>query len=86
MAPNSAPTTGSVSAPAPIPGATTGDELWRELIQSPGNWFDNRQGKQNPKAPDFRHKTKLGPDGRYKVGLWLDKAPTWVKQHFGLAA
>ena len=29
---------------------------WRDLIEHPGDWWDNRLSKQNPRAPDFRHK------------------------------
>lgn len=66
------------AAPASIPGATDGDPqtaaLWQEFFQDPTRWWDNRTGKRNPKAPDFKHK-----DNGDKA-LWLtgNKNPSWV--------
>jgi len=42
--------------------------LWDEWIADPTAWWDNRDNKRNPKAPDFKHK-ETGQ------GLWVDKAP-----------
>jgi len=51
--------------------------LLLQIVMLNGNsrakWWDNREGKRNPKAPDFKHKD----DGR---ALWLNSAPDWVRQ------
>lgn len=67
--------------PAPIPGvqADPSDALWQELVQHPENFYDNRHDKRNPKAPDFKHKTKK--EGQYNVGLWLRDKPAWVTNY-----
>jgi len=73
--------------PAPIPGGVSNpvEALWQDLFANPGNWHDNRQGKQNPKAPDFKHKTQKEPGGKYSVSLWVSgrDTPAWVKQQLG---
>jgi hypothetical protein len=38
--------------------------LWEELANNPSQWFDNREGKRNPKSPDFKRKNT-------GEGLWL---------------
>lgn len=38
--------------------------LWQELQDNPSQWFDNREGKRNPKAPDFKRKNT-------GEGLWM---------------
>ena len=38
--------------------------LWEELANNPSQWFDNREGKRNPKAPDFKRKNT-------GEGLWM---------------
>lgn len=38
--------------------------LWEELASNPNMWFDNRDGKRNPKAPDFKRKNT-------GEGLWM---------------
>jgi len=67
-------------APPPIPGVQEDpdDALWRELVENPSNFWDNRTNKKNPKGPDFAHKTKKSPDGRFGAGLWLKDKPAWV--------
>ena len=35
-------------------------------------WWDNRQNKRNPKAPDFKHKDTGD-------GIWLSSAPQWAQ-------
>jgi hypothetical protein len=32
------------------------DECWREYFASPADWWDNQQGKRNPKSLDFKYK------------------------------
>ncbi|KAF7040160.1 hypothetical protein CFC21_050081, partial [Triticum aestivum] len=47
-------------------------ELWRNLVDSPQSWWDNRADKRSPKAPDFKHKDT-------GEALWLSpKTPSWV--------
>jgi hypothetical protein len=46
--------------------------MWSELSENPGNFWDNRAKKFNPKSPDFKHKQS----GK---GLWLESMPTWVQ-------
>ncbi|VVB12333.1 unnamed protein product [Arabis nemorensis] len=48
-----------------------GEESWKELVQNPDKWWDNRVDKRNAKAPDFKHK-ETGE------ALWLNESPTWV--------
>ncbi|CAN8325346.1 unnamed protein product [Cochlearia groenlandica] len=48
-----------------------GEESWKDLVQNPDKWWDNRIVKRNAKAPDFKHK-ETGE------ALWLNESPTWV--------
>ncbi|WCJ32383.1 organellar single-stranded DNA binding protein 4 [Euphorbia peplus] len=48
-----------------------GEESWKQLVENPAKWWDNRENKRNVKAPDFKHK-ETGE------GLWLSDSPTWV--------
>ncbi|KAG6434035.1 hypothetical protein SASPL_105656 [Salvia splendens] len=50
---------------------TDPNNSWEDLVENPGKWWDNRAGKKNSKAPDFRHK---------ETGevLWLNRSPDWV--------
>lgn len=77
-------------APSPIPGAATmsdDEALWREYFADPSQWYDNRTSKQNPKQPDFKHKTKKGSNG-YNLGLWVSGkgTPAWVAQGLNQSA
>lgn len=47
------------------------DELWKDLLEHPEKWWDNRLKKLKERAPDFKHK-ETGE------ALWLDGSPTWV--------
>ncbi|KAG8376523.1 hypothetical protein BUALT_Bualt09G0072200 [Buddleja alternifolia] len=47
------------------------DDSWKNLVENPDKWYDNRAKKRNPKAPDFKHK-ETGE------ALWVDKLPAWV--------
>lgn len=49
----------------------TREESWKDLVQNPDKWWDNRSDKRNLKAPDFKHK-ETGE------ALWLNESPTWV--------
>jgi hypothetical protein len=51
------------------------DELYDELLASPEKYWDNREGKRNAKAPDFKHKDT-------GEGIWLDKAREDVKAKY----
>ncbi|XP_059305751.1 protein OSB2, chloroplastic [Lycium ferocissimum] len=46
-------------------------DSWKDLVENPDNWWDNRANKLNPKAPDFKHKNT-------GIGLWVDSSPDWV--------
>jgi hypothetical protein len=73
----------SGAAPKPAARKAQADDkeaMWAELhneYQSSGtstgntkSYWDNREGKRNPKAPDFKHK-------QTGEGLWLNQAPEW---------
>jgi len=71
---------GSKAKPAAAE-AVDKDDLWGQLAgaaKNGDNWktqsgetvWDNREGKRNPKAPDY----KFADSGE---GLWLDRAPAW---------
>lgn len=47
------------------------EESWKNLVESPSKWWDNRTRKLNPKAPDFKHKES----GEV---LWINRAPAWA--------
>jgi hypothetical protein len=53
---------------------------WRLYFADPSQWWDNREGKINPKAPDFRHKVS-------KRALWINGwfTPDWVRGRFGVS-
>ncbi|KAL5773530.1 hypothetical protein ACOSP7_013127 [Xanthoceras sorbifolium] len=53
------------------PKQCKGDESWKDLVENPDKWWDNRLDKINQKSPDFKHK-ETGE------GLWLDNSPAWV--------
>ncbi|XP_040995748.1 protein OSB3, chloroplastic/mitochondrial-like isoform X1 [Juglans microcarpa x Juglans regia] len=48
-----------------------GDSSWKDLVENPDKWWDNRSNKRNAKSPDFKHK---------ETGdvLWLSNSPGWV--------
>ncbi|CAF1990447.1 unnamed protein product [Brassica napus] len=48
-----------------------GEEFWKDLVQNPDKWYDNRSRKTNIKAPDFKHKES-------GEALWMTDSPTWV--------
>ncbi|KAM3741034.1 hypothetical protein ACB098_08G145200 [Castanea mollissima] len=48
-----------------------GEESWKDLVQNPTKWWDNRLNKRNQRAPDFKHKDT-------GEGLWLNGSPDWV--------
>lgn len=47
------------------------DNSWKNLVENPDKWWDNRASKRNSKAPDFRHKET----GQV---LWLNSSPDWA--------
>ncbi|XP_073044407.1 protein OSB2, chloroplastic-like [Primulina eburnea] len=47
------------------------DSSWKNLVENPNKWWDNRANKRNPKGPDFKHK-ETGE------ALWLSSSPAWV--------
>lgn len=58
-------------APAARPKPAGRDSLWESLLSDPGQFYDNRLTKMNPKAPDFKHKSS-------GEALWLNSAPKSV--------
>lgn len=46
-------------------------DSWKDLLENPDKWWDNRATKLNQKAPDFKHKNT-------GIGLWVDNSPDWV--------
>lgn len=55
----------------PTPKQVKREEFWKDLVQNPDKWYDNRSRKTNPKAPDFKHKDS-------GEALWMTDSPTWV--------
>ncbi|XP_077233545.1 protein OSB1, mitochondrial-like [Tasmannia lanceolata] len=52
--------------------------LWQIFFANPHEWWDNRQGKTNPKRPDFTHRDT-------RESLWLSPSdPPWVKKQLEL--
>nr|AAM61481.1 unknown [Arabidopsis thaliana] len=47
------------------------EEIWKNLVENPSKWWDNRLDKRNPKGPDFKHK-ETGE------ALWIGDSPTWA--------
>ncbi|KAJ7969472.1 Protein OSB3, chloroplastic/mitochondrial [Quillaja saponaria] len=47
------------------------DESWRNLVENPDKWWDNRLGKLKERSPDFKHKET-------QEALWLSDSPSWV--------
>ncbi|KAK1289422.1 hypothetical protein QJS10_CPB18g00158 [Acorus calamus] len=51
-------------------------DIWKDLVENPKDWWDNRSKKLNPKAPDFKNK-------HTGKALWLNEsAPSWVLSKF----
>lgn len=46
-------------------------DSWKDLLENPDKWWDNRANKLNQKAPDFKHKNT-------GIGLWVSSSPDWV--------
>ena len=55
------------------------DDLWREVLDNPDAWWDNRSRKAepggNPRYPDFKHKESQTP-------LWIESrdTPAWAAE------
>ncbi|XP_062077452.1 protein OSB3, chloroplastic/mitochondrial-like isoform X3 [Humulus lupulus] len=67
----------SLEFDVPIPkskevNGNKGDEMWKDLLENPNKWWDNRVDKKSERAPDFKHK-ETGE------GLWLSSSPIWVQ-------
>jgi hypothetical protein len=60
-------------APAPKLSPADAEMVWRDVVENPGNWWDNRLKKKNPRAPDFVRKVD-------KLALWVTTktTPAWV--------
>ncbi|CAM6096009.1 unnamed protein product [Calypogeia fissa] len=55
------------------------EKRWQEYFADPSQWWDNRDTKRNPKAPDFKHKST-------NEGLWVKSwnNPPWVEQQLAV--
>lgn len=53
--------------------ADKAEASWKDLLENPNNWWDNRSTKFNPKSPDFKHKVT-------GEALWIisKSTPMWV--------
>jgi len=60
-------------AKAPFVPKTERDEHFLDLMTNPNNW--KAVESDNPKAPDFRHKSLKKPGTDFAVSLWLRDAP-----------
>ncbi|XP_028770148.1 protein OSB2, chloroplastic-like [Neltuma alba] len=47
------------------------DANWRDVVENPDKWWDNRSTKKTERSPDFKHK-ETGE------ALWLNSSPSWV--------
>ncbi|KAM7476859.1 hypothetical protein LguiB_024102 [Lonicera macranthoides] len=47
------------------------EDSWKNLVENPCEWWDNRSNKLNARAPDFKHKDT----GK---ALWLSDSPEWA--------
>ncbi|XP_058113681.1 protein OSB2, chloroplastic-like isoform X2 [Magnolia sinica] len=61
----------TVGEPSSKPCLESTDASWKDLVENPKNWWDNRSCKLNPKAPDFKHKVT-------GEGLWINRTPAWA--------
>ena len=67
----------SPSASASAPAGGEKDDLWRDCVENPDAWWDNRSRKAepggNPRYPDFKHKESQTP-------LWIESrdTPRWA--------
>lgn len=54
--------------------AASTEKLWQIFFFNPSEWWDNRNNKKNPKAPDFKHKST-------NEVLWVEsfRNPSWVE-------
>ncbi|KAH7674762.1 Single-stranded DNA-binding protein [Dioscorea alata] len=63
----------STTKTAKILSVNEKENLWKDLVENPKNWWDNRSDKLKLSQPDFKHKVT----GQV---LWLDSSttPSWV--------
>lgn len=64
------PRTHATSAPVQKGAGGSADKgsLWEHWLNNPNDWWDNRENKRNPKAPDFKGKDGTAHAGE---GLWI---------------
>ncbi|XP_024544073.1 protein OSB3, chloroplastic/mitochondrial-like isoform X2 [Selaginella moellendorffii] len=67
--------TATAIKPGPTEKKLAAEKSWKLFFSSPSDWYDNRDNKRNPKAPDFKHKSN-------GEGLWIDGyyTPSFVTQ------
>ncbi|KAI9118752.1 hypothetical protein K1719_010197 [Acacia pycnantha] len=46
------------------------DASWKDVVENPDKWWDNRLNKKSQRSPDFKHK-ETGE------ALWLNSSPSW---------
>ena len=72
-------TYGAPSAAAAPQAGGEKDDLWRDCVENPDAWWDNRSRKAepggNPRYPDFKHKESQTP-------LWIESrdTPAWAAE------
>ena len=72
-------TYGAPSAAAAPRAGGEKDDLWRDCVENPDAWWDNRSRKAepggNPRYPDFKHKESQTP-------LWIESrdTPAWAAE------
>lgn len=75
-----APSGGGAPKAAPSGEKPSKDDLFALLAENSGAFYDNRgkkaSGEYSKRSPDFKHKDS-------GEGVWLDKAPEWVKLAVG---
>ncbi|KAJ0788446.1 putative primosome PriB/single-strand DNA-binding, nucleic acid-binding protein [Helianthus annuus] len=70
--PNRTPNSTHTSTPNSTPKkGEKGADSWKNLIENPKKWWDNRVDKRNVKGPDFKNKDT-------GEALWLTDAPSWA--------
>ncbi|KAK3278561.1 hypothetical protein CYMTET_13508 [Cymbomonas tetramitiformis] len=69
------PSSGTAPGPANNAVPVQGGDKWSNFFLQPAAFWDNREGKRNPKAPDFKHKDTNEP-------LWINSydTPSWVAE------
>lgn len=82
-APKAAPASNQRRQPARRNAEDDPDGHWQDLMENPGDWWNNQENKRNPKGPDFAHKSKKRPGTNFPIGLWLGQdTPEWFRDPY----